>query len=371
MDNLNYPKDPVESLVHDHVSLSIGNLVAQDPTLGYQHLEVTQHDEEDCSMEDAPSWADESQSEDVSDDETGLSIPAPTPVDSGELDELEENFEIDSSDAIEEYAPGDLPANFPAQIERLIRHIPHDEPSIEHIRGFAVDLITIPFGYGEDHNVQLVQQLAALLEQAPPHIICAIEDVITDLAITCMKSSGFRELVLGDFALDHGGASGNSVIMWLETIPDHVLEDIFGIPITGRNLIHLLNHIVFTVVQGEPNQVLMELEPCAESGYTPQASEKTVQYFIDSLPEVPLESLAEDDRECGICREVYTEGPSLLNGVPESAVRLPCGHVFGDLCLTVLLSPNLEGWERRLCPLCRAVVPLLPKTPLGDILEAT
>lgn len=332
-------------------------------------MDGTQHNEEDPSMEDAAIPSDEFQFEYIFDHDAGIAVPPPTPVDAGDLDALEDNFEVDS-DAGEEYDPGDLPPGFPMQLGRLIRHIPHDEPSCQRYRRFAVGLITLPFSSGTPENIQLHQQLAALLAQAPPRIICDIEEMVTELALSCMHTGADLDFTLSEFMQDKPTSWGRRIMTWLVQIPDQVLEDIFGIPITGPNLSHLLYHTWITLKKGPQVKVSITLETCEHSGYTPNASAKTVQKFIDSLPDVPLESLAEDDRACGICRGAYNQDPSLLNGLPETAIRLPCGHVFGELCLTVLLSPKPEGWEHRLCPLCRAVVPVLPKTPLGDFLQA-
>ena len=75
--------------------------------------------------------------------------------------------------------------------------------------------------------------------------------------------------------------------------------------------------------------------------------------FVNSLSEVSKADL-EKDSECAICRGIYGENVSMDSGKPEEPVRLPCGHVFGRLCLQVLLSPKADGgWEHRICPLCR------------------
>ena len=72
--------------------------------------------------------------------------------------------------------------------------------------------------------------------------------------------------------------------------------------------------------------------------------------------------------------------------MPENPIKLPCGHVFGVECLTLLLryvynlsimsklwrsdpltsnSPKPEGWGHSLCPLCRVRVEV-PETAGGD-----
>ncbi|KAG7009668.1 hypothetical protein G7Y79_00002g007830 [Physcia stellaris] len=275
------------------------------------------------------------------------------------------------SNADEEYHPGDLPPGFPMQLARLIRHIPHDgEPRCQRIRKFAVGLILLPYGSGRPENIRLLQQLAAFVAQAPPSILNDMEKIVTELVLSCAGTDDDVDFQLGDYIRDLPFSSGRQFMEWLVEIDDQFFEDIFGAPITGGNLRHLLHHTFITVIKGPKVKVSIGLDHCeCDFGFRPRISAKTVQKFIDSLPDVPLESLAEDDRTCGICRGAYNKDPSLLNGLPETAMRLPCGHVFGELCLTVLLSPKPEGWEHRLCPLCRALVPVLPKTPLGDFLQ--
>ena len=347
-----------------------GHPMTQDLIYFLGPIDSTQYDGDDTEMDDASILSDESQFEDVFEDAAEILVPRSTPVDAGELDAILENFEADS-DADKEYAPGDLPPNLPERLGRLVRHIPHDDPSCEDYRKFAVTLLKLLYGSGAPEDLQLLQQFAALLEQASPRIMCDMENLVTELVMSCLRNGDYMEFPLGEFMQDLIPNWGRQVMTWLAQMPDDVLENIFGTPVTGANLTHLLYHTWITVKKGPGKQVkvVMMLEDCGHSGYTPLASAKTVQKFVDTLPDVPLESLSKDDRTCGICRGAYTEDPSLVNGLPETAVRLPCGHVLGELCLTALLSPKPEGWGHRLCPLCRVVVPVLPRTLLGDFLE--
>lgn len=82
-------------------------------------------------------------------------------------------------------------------------------------------------------------------------------------------------------------------------------------------------------------------------------SQLWVDTFIAGLPRVAIETLAEDDRECGICKGVYNEDVG-TGGEIEKAVRLPCTLVLGAGCLAeLLLEKKCGGMGHHLCPLCR------------------
>ena len=81
-----------------------------------------------------------------------------------------------------------------------------------------------------------------------------------------------------------------------------------------------------------------------------------VDTFIAGLSRVAVETLAQDDRECGICRGVYGED-ICTGGEIESAVRLPCSHVLGEGCLAkLLLKKSCGGTGHSICPFCRTQV---------------
>ena len=81
----------------------------------------------------------------------------------------------------------------------------------------------------------------------------------------------------------------------------------------------------------------------------------TFEAWFNSLPSVEIETLDIENRICGICRVDYS--PSSENRHPEDPVeqpvRLPCGHVFGQLCLREWLSPAPQGSHNNTCPTCR------------------
>ena len=81
-----------------------------------------------------------------------------------------------------------------------------------------------------------------------------------------------------------------------------------------------------------------------------------VDTFIARLSNVAIDTLAEDDRVCGICRGIYNEDVG-IGGEIERAVRLPCSHVLGAGCLTeLLLKKECGGMGHYRCPLCRTLV---------------
>lgn len=88
-----------------------------------------------------------------------------------------------------------------------------------------------------------------------------------------------------------------------------------------------------------------------------------VEAFVQGLPSVVISSLGLDDLKCSICRSEYgtergsTSGPEseseqVFTGqdLREFPVQLPCGHVFGDWCISIWL----RGCRPPSCPVCRS-----------------
>lgn len=72
--------------------------------------------------------------------------------------------------------------------------------------------------------------------------------------------------------------------------------------------------------------------------------------FVASLPVVLIQELPYDERVCNICTLPYrvsTVGFTAINVSSENAVRLACGHVFGQQCITTWLAIGTT------CPFCR------------------
>lgn len=97
-------------------------------------------------------------------------------------------------------------------------------------------------------------------------------------------------------------------------------------------------------------------------------SRKEVDRFMYSLDRTDVSSLAKADKLCDICflcfgewrwedRRPANAGDSepfkvRVNMMPENAVRLSCGHLFGELCLRTWMMRNRKG--PLTCPKCRA-----------------
>lgn len=80
---------------------------------------------------------------------------------------------------------------------------------------------------------------------------------------------------------------------------------------------------------------------------------EALREFHNHPPMVHRSSLGPDakDLECSICFYTYW-APRTLEGelpaAPEFPVRLPCGHVYGVICISKWLK------DKRTCPLCKA-----------------
>lgn len=94
---------------------------------------------------------------------------------------------------------------------------------------------------------------------------------------------------------------------------------------------------------------------------------KEVDQFMYSLNQIDIGTLAEDNKLCEICFLCFDEWRwddkrpadagalkpfEVLNDMmPENPVRLPCGHIFGELCLRTWIMKMDEGPPT--CPKCR------------------
>ena len=56
-----------------------------------------------------------------------------------------------------------------------------------------------------------------------------------------------------------------------------------------------------------------------------------VPNFVDRLPRVALDSMADHNRQCPICLAPYELDRG--DGTVEEAAKLPCSHVAGRKCL--------------------------------------
>ena len=141
-------------------------------------------------------------------------------------------------------------------------------------------------------------------------------------------------------------------------------------------LVHISNFILASLDTGEEefdniphNSIVSSLTPAMQqamaffrAAYLPPRTHslQDVLRFVDTLPRIEIDELDDESRECSICRGPYGEPGSFDGGKVEKPVRVPCGLVFGNGCLKVLLSPDIvgeeSGWGEILCPLCRRVI---------------
>lgn len=116
------------------------------------------------------------------------------------------------------------------------------------------------------------------------------------------------------------------------------------------------------------------------------------RHFFFSLPHISRRSLGAGEKECNICYYPFfasrgkLEAGAIRNGLvprpdkslephevpfsdlPELPVRLPCGHVFGQICVLKWVSGGGSGNAPK-CPICRAIwTPVgLSNTPPGKV----
>ena len=79
----------------------------------------------------------------------------------------------------------------------------------------------------------------------------------------------------------------------------------------------------------------------------------SIERYLEKLPEIQLRDLSDEDRNCNICMEPFTNDVDA-----EKPVSLRCGHVFGRSCLKEWAS-SLQV-SKPTCPMCRA--PLTPSS---------
>lgn len=117
------------------------------------------------------------------------------------------------------------------------------------------------------------------------------------------------------------------------------------------------------------------------------------RHFFFSLPHISRHSLGEEEKECNICYYPFfasrgnLEAGAIRNGLvprpekslephevpfsdlPELPVRLPCGHVFGQMCVLKWVSSGGGSGDHPKCPICRAIwTPVgLSNTPPGKV----
>ena len=272
--------------------------------------------------------------------------------------------EVQSSGEIPTSSQTSIPSYFPTEIVQIIERIPFviDGTTVHNIQQSAVFLFSTIFRPDSPDSMAVLQQIGALMDRLPTSKSELVSQMLLNLITSTIYLDPGTEFTLLDladaFVIDFGQNLLNSIV----AIPDAVLQEIFGCPIQGTNIADMFSHIWITTVSASPPEFTVELEECESNCFKPKLTKEFVGRFVDSLPKVAVDSLDVDERECGICREPYGE---VSASEPEEAVKLPCGHVLGKECLTVMIA----SWRHQSCPLCRRTIALFPETPLSRLLD--
>ena len=112
------------------------------------------------------------------------------------------------------------------------------------------------------------------------------------------------------------------------------------------------------------------LEPSeAEHEHSVERERSEAARFVRELPRVNLSDLTEPaDRQCPVCHQAFTPAPQEIAEGEEqrhdTAVRLPCNHIIGCVCLLRWFfgEPGSEGSAR--CPMCRRWQPFREQVPV-------
>ena len=257
--------------------------------------------------------------------------------------------------------PTSIPPHFPASISHIIRQLPlFDAETGHNFQKLVVDFVNATFAAENSADMDILRRIEALLAlgSSDTHLDIG-RTVVYMMRRVCRWTSG-KDFTIGELLEFRGYRSlwTSQLSSWMKNLPEDVVGKALGLPMTAMDVDHVLYHLQVNV--GDGVAFTMTMDECIEPFYSGNHSFETVKGFVESLPMVNIDNLPHDDRACAICRGPYGEPGSMLNGDPEGAVKLPCSHVFGKLCLTVLLGPKPEGWAQRLCPVCRQEVRLYP-----------
>lgn len=108
------------------------------------------------------------------------------------------------------------------------------------------------------------------------------------------------------------------------------------------------------IASAPPLLLGIDVDTFAEKNHFPPAPE-LIQLF-STLPVLHPEDLSEEDSQCNICFESFKPAHEVASRaapgeINEKAIRLPCGHIFGDICFQKWHFPFGVGLN---CPFCRA-----------------
>ena len=268
------------------------------------------------------------------------------------------------------------PADFPPKIKELIEMVPLQQGRIgQDLRPMVVDVASQNFS-----NVELAD-IAAVLSLAPPDILEDIARLIVYIVKSCWQASPRADAFIGDIFRAGPQQLCTSVSTWMvemENRGGRQLEGLTSIPLTFREINEIVFLYSYVVVQPTPHPRLRffideygeeddslygDLFDDDEIGADERLSEMSekIKTYIASLPTVPKNNLDPTDK-CGVCYQVYyQEVSSAMNGQQEerfdTALKLPCGHIFCAECLTDWLkttsSRHFESDGHSTCPMCR------------------
>ena len=244
------------------------------------------------------------------------------------------------------------PPNFPAILRQLIDYIPLQNG--RNIRPFVVGTIA------ESFNAPALIAIANFLSLAPRPIFESIALVIAEIVINCL--AGLNQI---DFPMTTLYPQWGPVVEWpcFEWLKAVALRQEIGeieLPLHVADIVHIVNnHVELCAPMNADQYIRVTITPCPEIE-SRQRSVRQVEGFLDGLPIVAKSDLGDRD-QCNICLEPFyqPDSTSTLLGVVkenEKPVKLPCGHVFGRLCLLTLFCADSEN-DR--CPMCRAELDIL------------
>ena len=268
------------------------------------------------------------------------------------------------------------PANFPPKIKELIEMVSFRQGRIgQDLRPMIVDVASQNFS-----DVELAD-IAAVLSLAPPDILEDIARLMVYIVKSCWQASSRADAFIGDIFRGGPQQLCTSVSTWMVEMQNRggrQLEGLTSIPLTFREI----NEIVFlysvVVVQStshprlrffideyseEDDSLYGDLFDDDEIGADERSSEMSerIKAYIASLSTVPKNNLDPTDK-CGVCYQVYYQGvSSAMKDQQEerfdTALKLPCGHIFCAECLTDWLkttsSRHFESDGHSICSICR------------------
>ena len=249
-----------------------------------------------------------------------------------------------------------IPTEFPDQISDLLHRMPLlKDPIGQNVQQVIVDFIMLTWPHDNVQGMTRLRQIATVLSLAPPRVLDDIAHTISVLVARCYEDGPGLIWPLTCLIQHELHLSGNNFYPWLMNLEDSRLSQALGLPMTAAKFLHMLQHVDVHSKPCDDVKFGISITSCPDGLYTLKNSAAAVTRFVESLPIIPNENLAKDDR-CGICWAPYgTPGSWDGNGEPEKARKLLCSHLLGESCLRMLLGPKDEGgWEKTACPLCRA-----------------